>query len=159
MYKKILLAFVVTLLMSTFAFADQFQWVKLKTAQDAVKIIKRNPYLISYCSLCDRQSIQVWKVKDALITYQQDDFYSVTVVGKRVYESRQLFDEGEYKEPVRYFNSTAPDPDDLWFVEEIDLAYVYVPFGSRTFDNLANFLRLSPSLKVKRINLPMDISS
>lgn len=158
MMKKLFLALTITLLLSTFALADQLQWISLKTAQDAVKIIKRNPYLIGYCSECDRQSVQVWKVKDALITHQKDNYYSVTIVGKRVYESKNLFDSGGYFEPVQYSVSTAPNPDDLWFVGDIDLAYVYVPLGSRTFDNLAEFMGYTPAIRVKRITLPMDIS-
>ena len=153
--------FVLVLIFSaaTVSFADQFQVNDLKTSQQAVSIIKRKPYLVSYCSQCDRQSVQVWKVKDVFITTEDGKDFRIKIVGRRVYESRKQFDREKYREPIQYAVSTAPSPDDLWFTEEIDLAYIYIPLGTRNFDNLAKFIGLKPDILVDTINLPMDISS
>jgi len=156
---KSLFALILIFSATTVLFADQFQNNDLKTCQDAVSIIKRKPYLVSYCSQCDKQSIQVWKVKDALITTENGKYFTVKIVGRRVYESRKQFDREKYREPIQYVLSTASSPDDLWFSEEIDLAYIYIPLGSRNFDNLAKFLGLKPNILVETINLPMDIST
>ena len=163
-YTKIIFVktlFVVLLIFSaaTVSFADQFQVNDLKTAQQAVSIIKRKPYLVSFCSQCDKQSVQVWKIKDVFITTEDGKDFRIKIVGRRVYESRKQFDREKYREPIQYAVSTAPSPDDLWFTEEIDLAYVYIPLGTRNFENLAKFIGLKPDILVDAINLPMDISS
>lgn len=159
MIVKTLLILFLTFGTAIASFADQFQINDFKTCQDAVNIIKRKPYLVSYCSQCDQQSVQVWKVKDALITTDDGENFSVTIIGRRVYESSELFDRGKYREPIKFTFSKAPNPDDLWFTEEIDLAYIYIPLGSRSFDNLAKFIGLKPNIQVNTIKLPMDIST
>lgn len=158
MSKKLILAIVLTLLLATVSFADQFQVVEYETARRAVEVIKWKPYLASYCSECDKQSVQIWKVKDALITTDDGKYFTVKIFGKRVYESQKIFDRGKYREPVQYMPSKYPTSNDEWFVQEIDLAYVYVPTGTRTFENLAQFMNLKPlNIQVAAINLPMDV--
>ena len=159
MIVKILLILLLTFGTATVSFADQFQINDFKTCEAAVNIIKRKPYLVSYCSQCDQQSIQVWKVKDAVITSDDGENFSVTIIGRRVYESLELFDRGKYREPIKFSFAKAPNPDDLWFAEEIDLAYIYIPLGSRSFDNLAKFIGLKPNIHVNTIKLQMDVST
>ena len=157
---KIILSAVFTLILATFSFADQYQIVDFKTAQRAVEVIKWKPFLVSYCSECDKQAVQVWKVRDALITTDDGKNFSVKIFGKRVYESEKIFDRGKYREPVQYMASKYPTAADEWFVQEIDLAYIYVPIGgtTRTFENLAQFMSLKPlNIQVAAINLPMDV--
>lgn len=159
MFSKLIKILFFSLLLCSSVFADQFQILDLKTANEAVKRIPENSILISYCSECNNQTIEIWRVKKALVAnFGKNNDLGVTIVGKRLYESKKTFNSGEYREPIEYNLVTAINPDDLWFVEEgIDLAYVYVPVDGRVFDNLADRMKLSPEIKVHQMRLPMSV--
>jgi hypothetical protein len=140
--------------------ADQFAYNSLDISRRAAQAIKSDSILVSYCSRCDDQRVEVWQVRKAVVTAtDQRKFFEVQVFGKRLFRSKKKFDKGEYKEPVQYRKVGSQAQGSRWFLNGVDLAYIYVPVGNGAFRNLARVLELEAKVKVEKINLPTDVFS
>lgn len=140
--------------------ADQLAYNSLENSRRAVQAIKPDSILVSYCSRCDDQTVEVWQVQKAVVTATDERrYFEVQVFGKRLFRSKKKFDRGEYKEPVEYRKFGAHPQGGRWFLRGIDLAYVYVPVSNGGFRNLARVLDLDAKIRVERINLPPDVLS
>jgi hypothetical protein len=160
MWKKGLLPFAFLLAITIACRADQLAYNSLENSRRAVDLIQPNSTLVSYCSLCDSQTVEVWQVRKAVVTVTEDrKHYEVQVFGKRLFKSRKKFDKGHYKEPVEYRRVGADVKGGKWFLEPIDLAYVYVPVEDGSFQNAAMVLGLKAKTKVDVIRLPADVTT
>ncbi len=140
--------------------ADQLAYNSLENSRRAAQAIKPDSILVSYCSRCDDQTVEVWQVQKAVVTATDERrYFEVQVFGKRLYRSKKKFDRGEYKEPVEYRKFGAHPQGGRWFLQGIDLAYVYVPVSNGGFRNLARVLDLDAKIRVEKINLPPDVLS
>jgi hypothetical protein len=158
MLKKLAFAVVAMSLISVACRADQLAYNSLDISRRAAQEIKPDSILISYCSRCDDQAVEVWQVQKAVVTTTDERrYFEVQVFGKRLYRSKKKFDRGKYKEPVEYRKFHSQPPVGRWFLEGIDLAYVYVPESNGGFRNLARVLGLEAKIRVEKINLPPDL--
>jgi hypothetical protein len=140
--------------------ADQLAYNSLEVSRRAVQAIKPDSILVSYCSRCDDQTVEVWQVQKAVVTTTEERrHFEVQVFGKRLFRSKKKFNRGDYKEPVEYRKFGAHPQGGRWFLQGIDLAYVYVPVSNGGFRNLARVLDLEAKVRVERINLPPDVLS
>lgn len=88
------------------------------------------------------------------------DIYGVGVFAKRLLVSEKSFSPGTYEEPIVFKNveQEAPGLDEPgpYVLETVDLAYVYVPHGEKSFRCLAKVLALDASVAVEQIELSDD---
>jgi TonB family protein len=130
--------------------ADQLAWVSLEDGRRAVAEIEQSRTVVSYCSLCTAEAVEVWQVATATVSpTPTKGYYQVKVSGRRLYRSKSTFDEGGYREPIDY----EPAEGDLWD-EGVDLAYVYVRSGATGFTSLCRRLRLDCDIRTEHIKLP-----
>jgi len=80
----------------------------------------------------------------------------VNVFGRRLFTSKKAFREKQYSEPVQY-EAVTGDGSSRWFLEGIDLAYVYVPTGKGSFHCLAKIIKRECSINVDTISLPSQL--
>lgn len=136
--------------------ADQLAWNTQEVSAKGARAIKPNSLLVSYCSLCDDQHVEVWRVKKAVVAATEGNgFHEVRVFGKKLSRSVGAFDAGEYAEPVQY-QAFPPEEQEGWFLQGIDLAYVYVPTGDTSFRCLGKVLGLECDVQVESISLPVE---
>ena len=64
--------------------------------------------------------------------------------------------ENQYSEPIEY-EAIADGETNSWFLEDIDLSYVYVPTDKTFFSCLGKVLKKKCETKVNNINLPVHI--
>lgn len=148
------LAAVAISLAASVSSADQLAWNELEVSERGAKAIRPESLLVSFCSLCDDEHVEVWRVKQVVVSATPTKgLYEVGVFGKRLRRSVKAFDAGEYAEPVQYA-ACPPDEQSGWFLEGIDLAYVYVPSGGKSFRCLGRVLGLECDVKVEAISLP-----
>jgi hypothetical protein len=160
MLRKSAFAIVVMLLIAGISRADQLAYNSLDISRRAAQAIKPNTILVSYCSRCDDQVVEVWQVQKAVVTATDERrYFEVQVFGKRLFRSKKKFDRGQYKEPVEYRKFGAQTQGGRWFLQGIDLAYVYVPVGDGGFRNLARVLNLEAKVRVEKISLPPAVVS
>ena len=99
----------------------------------------------------------MWLVKKVIAAItSQDDLFEVHVFGKRLYRSKEMVRENHYSEPIEY-EVISGGESDSWFLEGIDLAYVYVPTGKTSFSCLGKILKIECETQVNTINLPEHI--
>lgn len=155
---KLFFALVLIILIATLTcLADQLAWNSRQVCEAAVERIKSNSILISYCSICSSDYVEVWLVKRVVVaTTSQDDLFEVHVFGKRLYRSKEMVRENQYSEPIEY-EAIAGGESDSWFLEGIDLAYVYVPTNKTSFSCLGKALKKECETQVNTINLPEHI--
>lgn len=157
MFKMIMVATVLIAVTAVLCFADQLAWNAREICEEAAKRIGRNSILISYCSCCNNEQLEVWLVKRASIapTVTQG-LFEVNVFGRRLYTSKKAFHEEQYSEPVRY-EAVIDDGSSRWFFAGIDLAYVYVPTSEGSFRCLAKVIKRECSIHVDTISLPYQL--
>ena len=137
--------------------ADQLQWNDRDVCERAVREIKREPILLSYCSLADEEHVEVWLVKRVdIVNTPAEGLFEIRVVGRRLYESKNAFSAGEYREPVDYIE-LKDERDSGWVFQKIDLAYVYLPAGSSSFRCLGTILGLQFLVELETMSLPSDL--
>jgi len=154
----VLCSLVVVLAVATLScLADQLAWNSRETCEVAAKKIKPNSILVSYCSLATSDHVEVWLVKRVVVaTTSTEGFFEVNVFGRRLYKSKRTFREKQYLEPVEY-EAVTGDESSRWFLEGIDLAYVYVPTGSGAFRCLAKVIKRDCDVNVDMIKLPPQL--
>lgn len=152
---KIFFAVVLIIIIASLTcFADQLAWNSRKVCEAAAERIKPNSILISYCSICPSDYVEVWLVKKVVITTtSQNDLFEVHVFGKHLYRSKEMVRENQYSEPIEY-EVISGGESDSWFLEGIDLAYVYVPTDKTSFRCLGKILKRECETQVNIINLP-----
>jgi hypothetical protein len=139
--------------------ADQLQWNSSQITAKAIPAIRPNSVLISYCSEADNVRVELWRVmKVVSTTTPNEDLFGITVFAKRLFVSKETFSRGTYREPVTFMKAVE-DPtntiySDLHILQEIDLAYVYVPDEKNAFVCLGRKLNLECSVLVEKISLP-----
>ena len=137
--------------------ADQLAWNSREVCEVAAKHIKPNSILISYCSICPSDYVDVWLVKKVVVaTTSQDGLFQVHVFGKRLYRSKEMVRENQYLEPIEY-EVMPGGHSGGWFLEGIDLAYVYVRTDKTFFSCLGKIVEKECETKVNTINLPGHI--
>ena len=157
MSKSIIVAVLLVVVVTLLCFADQLAWNRRPICEDAAEVIRRNPILISYCSCCDDEHVEVWLVKRVVVaTTSTEGFFEVNVFGRRLYKSNKAFREKQYLEPVEY-EAVTGDESSRWFLEGIDLAYVYVPTGNGAFRCLAKIMKRDCDVNVDMIKLPPQL--
>ena len=157
MFKTIMLAIIVVVVMMVPCFADQLAWNSRGTCEEAAKSIEQGSILVSYCSLCSNEYVEVWLVKGIIVApTAAQGLFEVNVFGIRLYRSKEAFRENEYSEPVQYEAVTAAGPT-RWFITGIDLAYVYVPTSEGTFQCLGKVIKRECSINVDTISLPCQL--
>ncbi|MCD6494782.1 hypothetical protein J7K60_01870, partial [Candidatus Bipolaricaulota bacterium] len=67
MSKTIMLAIVLVAVTTVSCLADQLAWNSRGTCEEAVKSIGQGSILVSYCSLCSNEHIEVWLVKGVIV--------------------------------------------------------------------------------------------
>jgi len=157
MPKMTMLAIVLVAVATVSGLADQLAWNSREACEEAAKTISRNSILLSYCSCCDNEHVEVWLVKGIIVapTVTQG-FFQVNVFGIRLYRSKEAFRETQYSEPVEYEAVTGEGPA-RWFVTGIDLAYVYVPTSKGAFRCLGKVIERECSINVDTISLPHQL--
>ena len=157
MSKTIMVAIVLVAATAVLCFADQLAWNEREICEEAAKRIRQNSILVSYCSRCNNEQLEVWLVKRVVIapTVTQG-LFEVNVFGRRLYTSKEAFREKQYSEPVRY-EAVTGDGSSRWFLAGIDLAYVYVPTSKGSFRCLAKVIKRECSINVNTISLPYQL--
>jgi len=157
MSKTIMLVIVLVVVTTVSCLADQLAWNSRGTCEEAAKRIGRNSILISYCSLCSNEHVEVWLVKGIIVAPTvAHGLFEVNVFGKRLYKSNEAFREKGYSEPVEYAAVTGEDLA-RWFITGIDLAYVYVPTSEGSFQCLGKVIKRECSVNVDTISLPHQV--
>ena len=157
MSKIVILAIVLVAITTMSCIADQLAWNSRGTCEEAVKSIGQASILLSYCSLCNNEHVEIWLVRGIIIApTAAQGLFEVNVLGKRLYRSNEAFQENDYSEPVEYEAVTGESPA-RWFVTGIDLAYVYVPTRNGSFRCLGKVIKRECSVNVDTISLPHQL--
>ncbi|MFC2099329.1 hypothetical protein ACFLSF_00645, partial [Candidatus Bipolaricaulota bacterium] len=116
--------------------------------------IGRESLLISYCSQADEDLVELWLVRDLkIIDTPVAGLFEVLVLAKCLYRSQRAFSSEEFPASDDHWAfGEAHDPG--WFVEGIDLAYVYIHAGGSIFQCLGKELELECLVGVETITLP-----
>jgi len=137
--------------------ADQLQWNSRGVCERAVHAIKPESIVISYCSLADNEHVEIWLVKKVGVANTlTKGLFEVSIFGRRLYKSKKAFSSGEYREPTDCIEYKA-EGQSGWFVEGIDLAYVYIHTGDNSFRCLGKVLELECLVELETIKLPDDL--
>ncbi len=157
MPRIIMLAIVLVAVATASCLADQLAWNSRSTCEEAADSIGRNSILLSYCSLCSNEHVEVWLVKGISVapTAAQGQF-EVNIFGTRLYRSKETLREGKYSGSVEYEAVTGEEPV-RWFATAIDLAYVYVATGEGAFRCLGKVIERECIINVDTISLPHHI--
>jgi hypothetical protein len=137
--------------------ADQLQWNSSDVCERAVRLIRPESILISYCSLADNEHVEAWLVKRVeIVNTPIEGLFEVLIFGKCLYKSKTAFSSGEYREPIDYIEYKSKDQ---WggFPKGIDLAYVYIHTGDNSFQCLGKVLGLECLVELERMNFPDDL--
>ena len=157
MLKMIMLAIVLVAVATVSCLADQLAWNSREACEEAAKSIEHGSILLSYCSLCSNEHVEVWLVKGIrVVPTVTQGLFEVNVFGIRLYRSKEAFRETNYAEPVQYEAVTAAGPA-RWFVTGIDLAYVYVPTSEGAFRGLGKVIERECSINVDTISLSRQL--
>jgi len=157
MPKIVALAAVLVVVTTMSCIADQLAWNSRGTCEEAAKSIEQGSILLSYCSLCSNEHVEVWLVKGIIVApTATQGLFEVNVIGKRLYRSTEAFQEMRYLEPVDYEIVKGGGPS-RWFVTGIDRAYVYVPTRNGSFRCLGKVINRECSVNVDTISLPYQL--
>lgn|GEM_PF-936921 len=136
--------------------ADQLAWNERAVSERAAEAVRPGSLLVSYCSMCDDERVEVWRVrKTGLKPTDTGGLYEVTVDARRLLRSQRSFAHGEYHEPVSY-EAVPEAAAGTAFPQDIDLAYVYVPSSASSFRCLGRALGLECQITVGTITLPPE---
>jgi len=157
MQKIITLTIVLVAVTTISCLADQLAWNSRSTCEEAANSIGQGSILVSYCSLCSNEHIEVWLVKGIIVApTAAQGLFEVNVLGIRLYRSNEAFQESDYSEAVEYQAVTEEEPA-RWFITGIDLAYVYVPTSEGSFRCLAKVINGECIINVDTISLPYQL--
>jgi len=152
----ILLVSLATIGFST-CFADQLQWNAFSVCEEAAQVIRQESILISYCSQANEDYVELWLVRDLKVVHTRvPGLFEVLVLAKRLYSSHRAFSAEELLVSDENWSlNEVRDP--RWFIEGIDLAYVYVHAGGNSFYCLGKVLELECLVDVETISLHGDV--
>jgi len=157
MSKTIMLAIVLVAVTTASCLADQLAWNSRGTCEEASKSIGQGSILLSYCSLCSNEHIEVWLVKGIIVApTAAKGLFQVNIFGIRLYRSKEPFRENQYLESVEYEAVTGEEPA-RWFITGIDLGYIHVPTSEGTFRCLGKVIERECSINVDTISLPHQL--
>jgi hypothetical protein len=157
MPKIIMLAIVLAAVTTVSCLADQLAWNSRGTCEEAARSIEQGSILLSYCSLCSNERIEVWLVRGiSVVPTATQGLFEVNVFGMRLYRSQEAFQENKHSEPVQY-EAVAEEGPARWFITGIDLAYVYVPTSEGTFRCLGKIIERECSINLDTIRLPRQL--
>jgi len=149
MRRIVILVVSLGLISSAICFADQLQWNDREICERAARLIGQAPIVLSYCSLADKAHVEVWLVGGVdIVRTAAEGLYEVIVMGKRLCESRRSLPSGNHREPACDIEFEV-SRDSHWFVEGIDLAYVYLPTSEGAFRCLGTMLELPCVVEVE----------
>jgi hypothetical protein len=135
-------------------YADQLSWNSREECEKAVKKLSKGSIVISYCSFCNDEYVEIWQVQKAVVTYTgRKEFYKVEIFYRKLFRSKKAFDGGKYKEPVEYEKVFAQkdDKSDLYDRSGVDLAYIYTKETENVFSCLGKQLSFECEVKVDKI--------
>lgn len=156
-------AFVALMLVPPIGRGDQLALLPRTDAERVVKLLQEQirqrhgkPYhLVSYCSLCAPEHVEVWEVKDVVAVAVPDtEAFQIYVFGRCTRRSVDAISEGAYQEPVRY--QRVPTGRRDWFLRGVDLAYLYAPSGDALFQCVGKMFRLECEVRVEQIKIPQN---
>jgi hypothetical protein len=132
--------------------ADQFAYVDRAICTNAISYISEDSIVLSYCSQCDRERVEVWRVKQSFVAdVQFFDHFQLTLFVEKLFRSKPAFDSGHYAEPVTFSRVHRGATS----VEGVDLAYLYIQKPDGSFHVLAKEMALDPiHCAVETIKLP-----
>ena len=157
MSKTIMLVIVLVVVVTVSCLADQLAWNARETCEEAAKRISRDSIVLSYCSNCSNEHVEVWLVKGIIVAPTAAyDLFEVNVFGIRLYTSKEPFREKGYSEPVQY-EAVTGHGFSRWFIAGIDLAYVYIPTSEGTFRCLGKVIERECIINVDTISLPHQL--
>ena len=138
--------------------ADQYAYNSRAICNQALEHLPEGTIVISFCSLCDSERVEIWRIQKAFGAFTNDkEFYEVTVFAKKLFQSKP-FDSGSYQEPVKY--ERLKDGEESLLVTGVDLAYIYVARSNGKYRVLAKELKLKPlECRVKKIRLPKAVAA
>lgn len=153
------LATVLVLTWAVSTSADQYAWNSRAVCLKAVGILSEGSLVVSYCSLCENEYLEVWRVKNAFVTATEaEGYYQVVVWAKRLFRSTTPLNSTRSAGSADY--ERLPDGEDSLIVTGVDLAYLYVRRTNGRFLVLAKELKLKPlECRVKKIRLPDNITA
>ncbi|MEW5825527.1 MAG: hypothetical protein AB1778_01740 [Candidatus Bipolaricaulota bacterium] len=136
---------------------DQLQWNSLSVCEAAASSLTAPSLIVSFCSRADRDEVQLWQVSGAQIAATSaPGLFELIVSASVLYTSDSTYSAADF-----------PVPDELWtfhpvqeegaFTVGIDLAYVYVWIGGRSFRCLGRLLGLDCSVGVATLRLPPSV--
>lgn len=161
MKKYVYLLFVFAVSLFHFSvYADQLAYNSREECEKAVKKLSKGSIVISYCSFCKDEYVEIWQVQKAEVTYTgHQEFYEVQIFYKKLFRSKKAFDKGKYKEPIEYEEVFAQNDDksDLYDRSGVDLAYIYTKETGNVFRCLGKQLSLECEVKVDKIQLPQKV--
>lgn len=139
--------------------ADQFAYIPRTVCTNALNYVSAGSVVISFCSQCDGEHLEVWRVKEAFVAdVQYENQFQLTVFAKRLYRSRKGFDKGAFREPLRL--EKVRDGEKSFVVEGVDLAYLYIRRPDGAFHVLAKEMSLDwLHCAVETIRLPAAVSN
>lgn len=143
--------------------SDQLAWISradmdkvVKSIQEQIKQADKPYYMVSYCSMCSEDFIEVLEVKEVVtVATPYTDFFEMRVFGKRVLRSSQPILEGEYHEPIAF--EAIPENDDSWVLKDVDLAYVYMPLVGNYFRCIGKEFKFECEVTVEWIKIPKSV--
>lgn len=145
---NLILIFLITFLS---VYGDQLQWLSSEGAKNANEYLKPGTRIISYCSQCDGEYIEVREIVETKVVEPSKGWSEIQITYREKYRSEWSFDSGQYREPIEYEESSFPEEVKK---QTIDLAYVYVETEEGVFSNLGRLLEMECEVKVEEINLP-----
>lgn len=155
--KILLLGIALIAVTTTSCLADQLAWNSRATCEEAAKTIEQGSVLLSYCSLCNSEHLEVWLVQGVIVVpTAAQGLFEVNVLGTRLYRSEEALQADEYPESAQYEAFTA-EGTSRWFITGIDLAYVYVPTGKGAFRCLGKVIQSECIINVDTISLPSQL--
>lgn len=122
--KTILTIWAVFGLFSTISVADQLAYISKAEAERAAKHIQSQQLMVSYCSLCNSEPVELWHVQETKVAHTgYENYYEVIVKARRILTSSRVYDSGQYEEPIEL--DYVGHPDSALEELKLDLAYVY----------------------------------
>ncbi len=137
--------------------ADQFSLNPRETCTNALSFCPAGSIVVSFCSLCDGEHVEVWQVKEALVSDAQfRDLFELRLFVKKLYRSKEAFTSNHFRAPA-HFEKIRGGEQSL-SLEDTDLAYLYVLKPDGAFHVLAAEMGLTPlDCLVPTITLPRSI--
>tara|TARA_R110002096_G_scaffold206192_9_gene392379 strand:- start:834 stop:1289 length:456 start_codon:yes stop_codon:yes gene_type:complete len=124
MKSTLALCVVLGLLSTISTYADQLAYISKADAERAAEHIQDQQLIITYCSLCDNEPVELWHVQETKVAHTgYENYFEVIVKARRILTSARVFNSGEYTEPVEL--DYVGHPESALEELKLDLAYVY----------------------------------